>query len=479
MNIRSWKRNADSARIDGGRAHEGRCCLHTLRMIWTAVLLVSLPPIAVAQQIAIGEYLVPTANSYPTGIAAGPDGVMWFTEYSSNKIGRITTAGVIAEYPVPTANSLPEGIAGGPDGAMWFTEQTGNKIGRITTAGVITEYPAPTANSSPQGIATGPDGALWFTEQTGNKIGRITTAGVITEYPVPSASSEPYGITAGPDGALWFTEIGDNKIGRITTSGAITEYPVPTAKSLPEGIAAGPDGALWFTEYYGNKIGRITTAGVITQYPVPAAGGYPVGIAAGPGGALWFTAFGSNKIGEALFVTADLSVSPASGAFRDNITFTGTAFAPNESVQIYDRGVGSSVLASARADASGAFTVTARAPHSPYGPRLFLGLGQRSGKLGAANFSVTPRLILNPNSGLAGSSTAARGYGFAPLETVKIYWNNTQTLLGTVTANVNGAFTGSAALTFEVPAGAHPGVKSVKGIGQSSNAVGKGSFTVE
>ena len=74
---------------------------------------------------------------------------------------------------------------------------------------------------------------------------------------------------------------------------------------------------------------------------------------------------------------------------------------------------------------------------------------------------------------------AARGYGFAPLETVKIYWNNTQTLLGTVTANVNGAFTGSAALTFEVPAGAHPGVKSVKGIGQSSNAVGKGSFTVE
>jgi hypothetical protein len=70
-------------------------------------------------------------------------------------------------------------------------------------------------------------------------------------------------------------------------------------------------------------------------------------------------------------VTADLSVSPVSGVFRENLTFAGTAFAPNESVQIYVRGVGSSVLASAMADASGAFTVTARAPQSPYGPGCF------------------------------------------------------------------------------------------------------------
>jgi len=178
-------------------------------------------------------------------------------------------------------------------------------------------------------------------------------------------------------------------------------------------------------------------------------------------------------------VTAGLSVGPASGVFRDNLTFTGTAFAPNESVQIYVKGVGSSVLASARADASGAFTVTARAPQSPYGPRLFVGLGQRSGKLGAANFSVKSCLILNPNSGPAGSSTVAQGHGFVPLETVWIYWSKPRTLLGTVTTNVNGTFTGSAALTFTVPAGAPPGVNKVIGIGQIYLATGKGLFTAE
>ena len=41
----------------------------------------------------------------------------------------------ITEFTVPTANSIPEDITAGPDGALWFTEYNGNKIGRITTAG--------------------------------------------------------------------------------------------------------------------------------------------------------------------------------------------------------------------------------------------------------------------------------------------------------------------------------------------------------
>ena len=49
---------------------------------------------------------------------------------------------VTDEFPIPTINSSPYDITAGPDGALWFTEP-GVKIGRITTAGVITEYPVP------------------------------------------------------------------------------------------------------------------------------------------------------------------------------------------------------------------------------------------------------------------------------------------------------------------------------------------------
>src|SRR5713101_7916687 len=125
------------------------------------------------------------------------------------------------EYPVPTGSSNAYGITAGPDGNLWFTENTGNKIGRITTSGVITEFAVPTSGSSPFGITKGPDGNLWFTEFFGvGKIGRITTAGVvINEFPIPTGLSRPEGITAGParTASVWFTEVMGNKIGKITT----------------------------------------------------------------------------------------------------------------------------------------------------------------------------------------------------------------------------------------------------------------------
>ena len=101
---------------------------------------------------------------------------------------------VVTEFPIPTASSFPYGIAAGPDGNLWFAEVSGlaNKIGRITTAGVVTEFPIPTAFSNPQGIAAGSDGNLWFTEFNANQVGRITTAGVIMEFPVPTTSSSTF-----------------------------------------------------------------------------------------------------------------------------------------------------------------------------------------------------------------------------------------------------------------------------------------------
>ena len=60
--------------------------------------LVSVTAISWGQSVTFTEYTIPTLGSQPTSIAAGPDGALWFTESGSNKIGRITTAGVITEY---------------------------------------------------------------------------------------------------------------------------------------------------------------------------------------------------------------------------------------------------------------------------------------------------------------------------------------------------------------------------------------------
>jgi uncharacterized protein (TIGR03437 family) len=252
-----------------------------------------------------------TVVSNPSGIAAGPDGNLWYTEMAGNAIGRITpgssTTGCSATDP-PTeystglsANSQPYQIVAGPDGNLWFTEQTGNRIGSITIAGAITEYATLTPKSTPYGIAVGMDGNLWFTEWVGGRIGRITTAGVITEYSagLSAGTIGLTGIAAGPDGNLWFAEGTGNRIGSITTDGIITEYSAGlSAGSFPNGIVAGADGALWFTEQTGARIGRITTDGAITEYSSGLTkNSSPVGIALGPDSAIWFTEGRGGRIG--------------------------------------------------------------------------------------------------------------------------------------------------------------------------------------
>ncbi|MBZ9594275.1 DUF11 domain-containing protein [Streptomyces erythrochromogenes] len=169
----------------------------------------------------------------------GPDGNLWFTEILGNRIGRITTGGVVTEYDLPHPDSGPDVITAGPDGRLWFTELFGNRIGRITTDGTVTEYDVPAADSGPDGIAAGPDGNLWFTAQLGNGIGRITPAGRFTHYPLPAADSFPTRITAGPDGAMWFTEIVGDRVGRIDTGAGRPSADLAVRLSAPATVREG------------------------------------------------------------------------------------------------------------------------------------------------------------------------------------------------------------------------------------------------
>jgi hypothetical protein len=295
----------------------------------------------------------------------------------------------------------------------------------------------------------------------------MTTSGSIIEYPLPNADSGPTGITAGPDGALWFTEAYGSRIGRITVGGAIIEYPL-AAGSNPLGIRVGPDGALWFGA--ARQLGRITTAGAITQYPLPYQGS---GVTTGPDGELWFA---DSYVGEAVFVSAGLTVTPDSTIDGTPLTFSGSGFAPNETVQIYTRGIGSPVLTSAIADGSGAMMATATNPTWFDGPRSFYAMGQTSGKLAGAGLSIKPVITLTPDSGPAGTTATVNGNGFGPFESVSIRWSNPSYSTGVAVTDINGVFKG---YVFVAPSNTAGGPHRVAGIGQKTKAQAAGRFTVD
>jgi streptogramin lyase len=278
-----------------------------------------------------GEYALP-AGARPTSVTFGTDGNIWFTENANNKIGEVTTHGVITEYALPagsapfdiikspagdhmsftesTANRIgaiatrtitphlasgncPTGLTVGPDANLWSTNPCYSTVEKMTTSGTKTSYTLPT--TCPEGITVGPDGNMWMAEKCADKVGKITTAGTFSDYLLPGGS-KPVGIASGPDGNLWLTESATNKIVKVTTAGAYTQYALP-AGSEPMGITSGPDGNLWFTEQASSKVGKITTGGTITEYALPA-GSKPFGIAIGPDGNLWVAYLGTNKVGK-------------------------------------------------------------------------------------------------------------------------------------------------------------------------------------
>jgi streptogramin lyase len=247
--------------------------------------------------------------SYPSAIVVGPDNAFWFGEQIANKIGRLTTEGILTEFPVPATGKLQfqdcayessspaeGGFLVGPDGNLWFTEQIGNNLARITLDGHIDEFAVPTPNSGPLGMAVGPDNAFWFVERRAGKVGRMTLDGTFSEYAMPTPGAFPNGIVAGPDGNLWFTELMADKVGRITLDGVMTEFPALGAG--PVGIVLGPDGGLWLAGYTGNEIVRMTTTGEITnRYPVPTPNAGVLLVAVGPDNNIWFSEDTGNKIG--------------------------------------------------------------------------------------------------------------------------------------------------------------------------------------
>lgn len=283
-----------------------RCATLTAAAALALTAMGGYPIDASADVGTITEYPVPTAPSEPRGITAGPDGRLWFAEYFSGKIGRITTSGVIDELTLSTAFAQPEDITTGPDGNLWFTDiGNGGAIGRIpaaATSGSEAVEIAMPSGGGPEDIVTGPDGRLWFTQPAGSTghIGVLATnaavPGDIQQFTVQTGSNpHPFGIANGPDGKLWFTTNGTSQIGHIAPPGAdVPDTDLIPVTSGPLGITLGPDGNLWAAGSGTSTITRITPAGVVTYFPTVNPDRLPTAIAAGPDGRIWFTEVGGN-----------------------------------------------------------------------------------------------------------------------------------------------------------------------------------------
>jgi virginiamycin B lyase len=178
----------------------------------------------------------------------GPDGRIWFTEFSAGKVGAIDTEGRISEAALGSS-VYPENLTSGPGGYVWYTERGAQAIEALDQDENVVRHIS--LMTPPTGIGVAADGSIWFTEIFAAKIGHLQSDGTFVEYGA-SWLVGPVIITAGPDGNMWFADAGGS-LGRVDANGTMTRIPLSTGAV---GIAVGPDGNIWFTEPGAGNVGR-------------------------------------------------------------------------------------------------------------------------------------------------------------------------------------------------------------------------------
>ena len=245
----------------------------------------------------VAEWPVPTPR-FARDPAPGPDGNIYITVMSGNKIARFDTkTQAFKEWEMPPGHR-PHGLLVDKQGTVWTTGNGNGTIGRLDPAtGKVTEFKTSSTRTGPHTIVISNDGAtLWFTMQSADKIGALDVkTGAIREW---QTSGGPYGLALDKAGNVWFCRMGDDKLGRLDAkTGQLSELNTGRG-SMPRRIALAPDGMMWVAMYGNGKLAKIDPAApkVVKEYQLPGGSAGPYAVTVDGGGLVWVNEINTDSV---------------------------------------------------------------------------------------------------------------------------------------------------------------------------------------
>lgn len=273
----------------------------------------------------------PSRNPGQMALMTDPSGntVIWFAEENADAIGVmvVSPAGaVLATADIPCKCQGPKGIAAAPDGSIWFTADVSSVIGHlrpspanVVTPAAIDLFPVPSAvttfiegtntqisTAGPHSIAIDQAGRVWFTEEAAGNIAFLDptlaapgTSTGITEFAVPPTDfnipAAPADLVVAGDGTIFFVDEYGDLLATATPKGLGPRWRMTARASKPDKPAIDHNGSLWVAEGAAQLLTRYTAIAVpvrtvpsivsapFTGLPAPTGGGTGDG---GAGGAV-------------------------------------------------------------------------------------------------------------------------------------------------------------------------------------------------
>jgi len=240
------------------------------------------------------------------GLAFATDGTLYFSAQGNNRICKITTGGVVSSFAGSGSASFadgigtnasfsnPMGLAIATDGTIYVSDYSNNRIRKITTGGLVSTFAGngtvafadgTGTNASffrPHGLAIATDGTVYVADYSNYRIRKITTDGVVSTFAGSGTAGSadgigtnasfrgPMGVAVATDGTVYVADNVDNRIRKITTGGLVSTLAGSgTAGSAdgtgtnasfrnPSRVSVATDGTIYVADYNNYRIRKIT-----------------------------------------------------------------------------------------------------------------------------------------------------------------------------------------------------------------------------
>ncbi len=266
----------------------------------------------------------------PWGIAVSPTGNKYISDFSDNRIRKVSTTGVIstlagtgtggysgdAGAAVSAKINSPRGLALDVAGNLYIADQNNHVIRRVTPSGIISTFAGTGVSgytgdggsalgarlSYPQAVAVDRNGNILITDLN-YVVRKVNSSGIISTIAGTAGISgytgdggaataatfaTPYGICTDTAGNIYVADNGNHVIRKITKTGIISTYcgigtpgytgdgGAATAAQLnyPMGVVADSAGNLYIGDESNNVVRHITRAGIISTLAGKGVSGY-------------------------------------------------------------------------------------------------------------------------------------------------------------------------------------------------------------
>ncbi len=176
-------------------------------------------------------------------------GVLWFTG-QSGVYGRLDpTTGKMDVFDAPKGAG-PYGIAAAPDGTVYYASLAGSYIARLdSTTGAATVIEPPTAKQGARRVWADSRGNIWVSEWNVGQVARYTpTSGSWREWRLPGNKPGAYAVYVDDQDKVWLSDFGANALVRFDPEKeTFDSFPLPSAGANVRQLL-GRHGEVWGAE---------------------------------------------------------------------------------------------------------------------------------------------------------------------------------------------------------------------------------------